>query len=87
MDDPFILASQADKVLYATDPKNVDWEVVRHVKVRDLFDMGGDDDQVARNPYDDTFDVPSLHRVGDDGMDVTPEMEVEGEDSEEIEDD
>ncbi|KAI7748321.1 hypothetical protein M8C21_021101, partial [Ambrosia artemisiifolia] len=43
-DDPYVLASQVDKVFYVTDPKNKDWEVVRHVKVRDVFDMGGVDD-------------------------------------------
>ena len=81
MDDPFILASQADKVFYTVDPKNKDWEVVRHVKVRDVFDMGGDS-QVGGNPYDDIFDVPNLHRSGDDGddgIDVTPQMEAEVE--------
>ena len=39
-DDPFVLASQVDKVFYVRDPKHKDWEVVRHVKLRDAFDMG-----------------------------------------------
>lgn len=90
IDDPFILASQADKVFYAMDSKNKDWEVVRHVKLRDAFDMGGVDDQVAENPTDVTAHEANLHRIGDDGddgMDVTPEMELEGIDDEENEDD
>ncbi|KAK1406297.1 hypothetical protein QVD17_41590 [Tagetes erecta] len=79
-DDPFVLASQVDKVFYVTDPKNKDWEVVRHVKVRGVFDMGSADDQVGPYSNDCTFDVPNLHRIGDDGedgVDVTPDMERE----------
>ncbi|CAH1449646.1 unnamed protein product [Lactuca virosa] len=94
MDDPFILASQADTVFYGIDPKHKYWEVVRHVKVRDLFGMGGDDAQVVGNPYNDTFDVPNMNRIrdeGDDGMDVTPEMVAQmvdqDVDSKEFEDD
>ncbi|KAJ0592692.1 hypothetical protein HanHA300_Chr03g0088101 [Helianthus annuus] len=71
-DDPFVLAAQVDKVFYVTDPKHKDWEVVRFVKVRDVFDMGVLDDC--------TFNVPNLHRIGDDGedgIDITPDMEHE----------
>lgn len=56
--------------------------------------MGGDGAQAVGNPYNDTFNVPNLHRIGDDGddgMDVTPEMEAQiaAEDTytEEFEDD
>jgi len=79
-DDPFVLAAQVDKVFYVTDPKNKDWEVVRHVKVRGVFDMGSVDDQVGPYSNDCIFDVPNLHRIGDDGedgVDVTPDMERE----------
>ncbi|XP_022024562.1 uncharacterized protein LOC110924892 [Helianthus annuus] len=79
-DDPFVLAAQVDKVFYITDPKHKDWEVVRHVKVRDVFDMGSVDDQVGPYSNDCTFDVPNLHRIGDDGedgIDITPDMECE----------
>lgn len=72
------------------DPKHEDWEVVRHVILRDVFDMGGVDDQVAGYQNDGSFDVPNLHRIGDDGddgMDVTHEMELEFLDDEDIEDD
>jgi hypothetical protein len=87
-DDPYVLASQVDKVYYVMDPKHKNWEVVRHVKVRDAFDMGGVDDQAGPSSNDCTFNVPNLHTIGDDGedgIDVTPEMEHE-EDSEENED-
>ena len=78
IDDPFVLASQADKVFYSMDPKHIGWEIVRHVKLRDVFDMGG--------AYDDIFDVPNLHRVGDDGIDVTPEMIIANENIDVIDD-
>ena len=80
-DDPFVLASQVDKVFYVRDPKHNDWEVVRHVKLRDAFDMGiANDDQAVRYSNDNTFDVPNLDRIahdGDDGIDITPDMERE----------
>ncbi|KAL7617786.1 hypothetical protein Lser_V15G02761 [Lactuca serriola] len=88
-DDPFVLASQVEKVFYVTDPKQKDWEIVKHVKLRDVFDMGGVDTQVSPYSNDCTFDVPNLHRIGDDGedgIDITPEMEHE-EDVEESDDD
>lgn len=44
-DDPFVLASQADKVFYAQDPTLEGWFAVRHVKVRDAFNMGCNGDQ------------------------------------------
>ncbi|KAL4575590.1 hypothetical protein LXL04_022438 [Taraxacum kok-saghyz] len=67
-DDPYIFASQVDKVFYSTDSKHMGWEVVRHVKLRDAFDMGVADDDINGD------DVPNLPRIGDDGIDVTPEM-------------
>ncbi|KAD4887908.1 hypothetical protein E3N88_19980 [Mikania micrantha] len=76
-DDPFVLAAQVDKVFYVKDPKQIGWDVVRHVKVRDVFDMGGVDDQVGLY----SNDVSDLHRIGDDGedgIDITPDMEHEG---------
>ncbi|XP_071741432.1 uncharacterized protein [Rutidosis leptorrhynchoides] len=89
-DDPFVLASQVDKVFYAIDPKNKDWEVVRHVKLRDVFDMGAGDDQVIGYPNNSTSVVPNLHRIGDDGddgMDVTEEMDLDVNSDEENEND
>ncbi|KAK1428349.1 hypothetical protein QVD17_17182 [Tagetes erecta] len=84
-----VYADLFDKVFYVTDPKHKDWEVVRHVKLRDVFDMGTIDDQVGPYSNDCTFDVPSLHRIGDDGedgIDITPDME-HGEDVEENDED
>ncbi|KAJ9545327.1 hypothetical protein OSB04_025034, partial [Centaurea solstitialis] len=75
LDDPFVLASQVDKVFYAHDPKLEDWFVVRHVKVRDAFNMRCDSDQNSLNSIPCTFDVPNLHRIDVDEMDVTPVLE------------
>ncbi|CAH9135796.1 unnamed protein product [Cuscuta epithymum] len=84
LDDPFVLASQVHKVFYAKDSKSKDWLVVRHVKVRDMFELGDNADQ--RNTSNDViFDVPNLHRVGDDEddeLDVTLPMEEEASNEE-----
>ncbi|GJT30009.1 retrovirus-related pol polyprotein from transposon TNT 1-94 [Tanacetum coccineum] len=55
------------------DPKNKGWSVVRHIKVKDVFDMG-------------SVNASHLHRIGDDGddgEDVTSDMEHDGTDDEE----
>ncbi|CAH9095726.1 unnamed protein product [Cuscuta epithymum] len=80
LDDLFVLASQVKKVFYARDCKSKDWLVVRHVKVRDMFQMGNNVDHSIHTSNDAIFDVPNLHRVGvddDNGVDVTPMMEQE----------
>ncbi|CAH9072805.1 unnamed protein product [Cuscuta europaea] len=87
LDDPFVLASQVDKVFYAKDSKSEDWLVVRHVKVRDMFNLGNNGDRINMS-NDVLFDMPNLHRVGDNGdngVDVTPMMEVETSDEEDAE--
>lgn len=40
VDDPFVLTSQAKKVFYVKDERHKDWFIVKHVKLRDVFDMG-----------------------------------------------
>nr|GEW11580.1 hypothetical protein CTI12_AA180240 [Tanacetum cinerariifolium] len=87
-DDPFVFASQVDKVFYAKDPQLEGWLVVRHVKVKDAFNMGCNSDQNNLYSILDTCDVPSLHRNevdGDDEIDVTESTE-DKEDEEEEED-
>ncbi|GKD47930.1 hypothetical protein Tco_1276906, partial [Tanacetum coccineum] len=66
LDDPFVFGSQVDKVFYCEDPKNKGWSVVRHIKVKDVFDMG-------------SVNASHLHRIGDDGEDVTSDMEHSNE--------
>lgn len=38
--EPYIEASQAQMVYYVNDEVNKDWNVVVHMKPRDLYDMG-----------------------------------------------
>nr|GEW00583.1 hypothetical protein [Tanacetum cinerariifolium] len=73
-DDPFVFASQVDKVFYAKDPRLEGRLLVRHVKVKDAFNMGCNSDQNILYLIPNTCDVPSLHRNevdGDDEIDVT----------------
>lgn len=81
-DDPFVLASQVDKVFYAQDPKLKDWFVARHVKVRDAFNMRCDTDQISLNSIPCTFDPPILHRVGVEVDDTLELHDVEEDDNE-----
>ncbi|CAH1426151.1 unnamed protein product [Lactuca virosa] len=37
----WLASSQVDKVFYSMDPKHIGWEIVWHVKLRDVFYMGG----------------------------------------------
>ena len=85
LDDPFVLASQVDKVFYTHDSKLEDWMVARHVKVKDSFNMQCDTDENILSSLPHSNDVPNLHRVGvdvDDGVDGTLVLE-----SQEVEDD
>lgn len=43
-DEPYILASQAQQVYYVEDRTHKDWHMVIHMKPRDLYDMGDEDD-------------------------------------------
>ncbi|XP_016185865.1 uncharacterized protein LOC107627545 [Arachis ipaensis] len=45
-DEPYILASEAHLVYYICDEVDQEWSVVVHVKPRDLYDMGGENDDV-----------------------------------------
>ncbi|GJW85383.1 uncharacterized protein Tco_0158528 [Tanacetum coccineum] len=87
LDDPFVFGSQVDKVFYCEDPKNKGWSVVRHIKVKDVFYMGSVTGQdVDQGQSDGTFNASHLHKIGDDGddgEDVTSDMEHDGTDNEE----
>nr|GFA66874.1 hypothetical protein [Tanacetum cinerariifolium] len=85
-DDPFVFASQVDKVFYAKDPQLEGWLVVRHVKVKDAFNMVCNSDQNSIYSIPDICDVPSLYKNevdGDDEIDVTESMEDEEKEEEE----
>ncbi|XP_057746393.1 uncharacterized protein LOC130965647 [Arachis stenosperma] len=45
-DEPYILASEAQLVYYVRDEVEQEWSVVVHVKPRDLYDMGGENEDV-----------------------------------------
>ncbi|KAD6118876.1 hypothetical protein E3N88_10147 [Mikania micrantha] len=47
-----------------------------HVKFRDVFDMGGVDDQVGLYS-NDVSDLQMIGGDGEDGIDITPDMEHE----------
>ncbi|MED6205439.1 hypothetical protein PIB30_017664 [Stylosanthes scabra] len=46
-DDPYIETSQARIVYFVHDEVNMDWSVVVHLKPRDLYDMGGKENDEA----------------------------------------
>jgi hypothetical protein len=51
-DEPFIKASEAQMVFYVDDEKDQGWSIPVHLKPRDLYDMGGDDETMAPiEPY------------------------------------
>ena len=43
VDKPYILASKAYQVYYVADESHWDWNMVVHLKPRDLYDMGDGD--------------------------------------------
>ncbi|XP_072066365.1 uncharacterized protein [Arachis hypogaea] len=45
-DEPYILASEAHLVYYVDDEVDKEWSIVIHVKPQDLYDMGGENDEV-----------------------------------------
>ncbi|GJY10464.1 phloem protein 2-like protein [Tanacetum coccineum] len=88
---PVVLAGTklVDKVFYCEDPKNKGWSVARHIKLKDVFDLGSATAQgIDQDQSDGTFNVSHLHRIGDDGddgKDVTSDTEHDGTDDEEDE--
>lgn len=82
--DPFVLASQAKKVFYIKDEGHKGWVLVKHAKLRNIFDMG-DESSLYREQgseeihveFHDTHDASNWVRSEVDGVEVTPEMENE----------
>ncbi|GKU87416.1 hypothetical protein SLEP1_g1813 [Rubroshorea leprosula] len=85
LDDPFILASQARKVYYVEDERDNGWLIVKPAKLRDVFDMGvqHNDSSVGDNNKDMTW-VRTDVSEDEDGVDVTPEMEEEQVEDDEL---
>ncbi|QHO34136.1 uncharacterized protein DS421_9g264360 [Arachis hypogaea] len=65
-DDPYIEASQARMVYFVNDEVNKDWSVVVHLKPRDSYDMGGnEDDEACENEPWLEQNLDSLFENGD----------------------
>ena len=47
--EPFIYASQAQMAYYVEDQVSPEWSVVVHLKPRDVYDMGDDDDEICEH--------------------------------------
>ncbi|GLT29174.1 hypothetical protein SLA2020_040560 [Shorea laevis] len=86
-DDPYIFASQASKVFYIEDTREKDWQVVKHVKVRGAFELGKvipiREDEVGGTDMASTW---VRRDTEEEGIIVTPDMEVQNNDDEEIDD-
>ncbi|GKV52344.1 hypothetical protein SLEP1_g58932 [Rubroshorea leprosula] len=86
-DDPYIFASQASKVFYIEDAREKGWQVVKHVKVRGAFDLG---EVIPIRAYEvagtDMASTWVRRDTEEEGIIVTPNMEVETYDEEEMDD-
>ena len=89
-DEPYILASHAQMVYYVDDKTNPPWNVAIHVKPRDLYEMGDEeehDEEVGRNQNQQIHleqqiisifpnDIDNLQLLrGDEGTNVDVEIE------------
>ncbi|GMJ12559.1 hypothetical protein HRI_004925100 [Hibiscus trionum] len=86
IDDPFVLASQVKKVYFVKDERQPSWQIVKHAKLRDVFDMGdvssfNKDGELEQLILDDSTDTSVSSWIRNDdganGLDVTPNMENE----------
>lgn len=68
-DEPFILASEAQQVYYVEDERHKDWNMVVHLKPRDLYDMG-DGDNIAYES--DPFEPAGFDNFFPEGDDTLP---------------
>lgn len=78
-DEPYIKASEAQMVYYVDDEKEKGWCIPIHLKPRDLYDMGGEDEEIMASnetypsqdleqlfPDDDTENIQLARDVMDD---------------------
>ncbi|GMI63944.1 hypothetical protein HRI_000063700 [Hibiscus trionum] len=85
IDDPFVLASQVKKVYFVKDETQPGWQIVKHAKLRDVFDMGdascfNKDEELEQLISDDSTDTSVASWIRNDdanGLDVSPDMENE----------
>ncbi|GMI68044.1 hypothetical protein HRI_000473700 [Hibiscus trionum] len=86
VDEPFVLASQVKKVYFVKDETQPNWKIVKHAKLRDVFDMGGassfeKDEALGQLVLDDSIDTSASSWIRNDvgaiGLDVTTYMKNE----------
>ena len=81
-DEPFILASQAEQVMYVEDPIDPEWEVAIKMTSRDTFDMGEDEnsDTIVAVPQTQPYSSQQLdeRRSIHEGEDMWVRHGVEG---------
>lgn len=65
--EPYIEASQAQMVYYVNDEVNKDWNVVVHMKPRDLYDMG---EQVKEDCGNEPYPEQDLDQFFEDNDDL-----------------
>ncbi|XP_039145439.1 uncharacterized protein LOC120282664 [Dioscorea cayenensis subsp. rotundata] len=73
--------NRAKKVFYVQDEKNKDWLIVKHAKLRDIYDIGGgssfDRGQGSGEVQDDdSHDTTKWVRNEVDGVELTQEMKT-----------
>ncbi|GKV16267.1 hypothetical protein SLEP1_g26935 [Rubroshorea leprosula] len=77
----------ASKVFYIEDAREKDWQVVKHVKVRSAFDLGK---VIPTREYEvggtDMASTWVRRDTEEEGIIVTPDMDVENYDDEEMDD-
>ena len=66
-DEPYILASEAHQIYYVEDEKHKDWNMVVHLKPRDLYDMGDGDIIYDSEPFQPS-NFEDFFPQGDDNL-------------------
>ena len=74
--EPFIYASQAQMVYFVEDQISLDWNVVVHLKPRDLYDMGElvDDEMCKHEPFTEQ-ELNNFFDNGDNNLQLAREEE------------
>ena len=69
-DEPYILASEAHQVYYVQDERYRDWNMVVHLKPRDLYDMGDGDNITYENEPLHPANFENFFPEGDDNLPI-----------------
>lgn len=60
-DEPYIRASEAQMVYYVEDENEQDWRIPVHLKPRDLYDMGEDENEIVAS--NETYPSQNLEQL------------------------